>query len=217
MSNEKTSNDYTNIERADFKEMEIGKLRQYASLLKIAVPKTAKKDDIIELIDQKLKGRSAPLLAEGTSSVPPGHAKIKVLEDPMPGSSNLPVYFNANGYEGTLPRGHEVIVPMRVVRTLNDAKVKRKKQTSRIDEHGREFTQDIEVEVPSYAFQVIEMNPGPEALTPFEQAKLRTHSPKQRFKKKFGYYPRAAQLRRAIENGLIELEEHEELEGEDVL
>jgi hypothetical protein len=196
----------------DFESMEMGKLRQYASHLRLAIPRTATKQDIIESISNKLRDRSTPTLADTTSSVKPGYAKIKVLGDPMPGASNMPIYVNANGYVCTIPRDVEVIVPNRVVRTLNDAKVKRKKQTFVADQHGREITQTTETEVPSYPFQVLEIVPGPEVLTTLEERKLKTIGPRRRYRDMFGRWPRPRDLQRAIEQGLLKIKEDEELD-----
>lgn len=209
------SSEFTDIESPDFDSMDIGKLRQYASFMQITVPKTAKKEDIIELIKSKKSGKASPVLADGTSKVPPGHAKIILAEDPSPGHKNFPVYVNANGYECTIPRGVEVIVPMRVVRVLSDAKVSKTKQTQNVDQHGREYTQDSKVTVLSYPFQVLEMSPGPEALTNLEKSKLKAHAPRKRFKDRFGYWPKPGQLHRAIEKGVLDLREGEELTSEE--
>lgn len=204
------------IDQPNFAEMDRGKLMQYASHLRIAFPNTATKSDLIEMIDNKLKGRTTAKLADNSTKVPPGHAKIRINEDPMPGASNFPIYINANGYECTIPRGKDVIVPMRVVRTLQDASVKRRKQTSSIDAQGREFTQESEIVVPSYPYQVLEMNPGPEPLTNLEKSKLKSIRPRERYRDKFGYWPQAGQLRGAIEKGLISLEENEELSASEI-
>jgi hypothetical protein len=201
----------SDIEQPNFKEMDRSKLMQYATHLRVSYPNTATKEDLLEMIDRKLQGRATATLAEEGSRVPPGHAKIRLLEDPMPGSSNLPVYVNANGYQCTIPRGKDVIVPMRVVRTLQDASVKRRKQTSNIDQQGREYTQDTEISVPSYPFQILEMTPGEEPMTTLEKAKARSIGPRKRYQQQFGYWPRPGQLQNAIEKGLISLSENEEL------
>lgn len=199
------------MELPNFKDMDRSKLMQYATHLRLSYPNTATKADLLEMIDRKLQGRATPTLADETSQVPPGHAKIKLLEDPMPGASNFPVYVNANGAEFTIPRGKEVIVPMRVVRTLNDASVKRRKQSSNIDAQGREFTQDVETTVPSYPFQILEMTPGPEPMTTLEKAKARSIGPRRRYQQLFGYWPKPGQLQNAIEKGLLSISENEEL------
>lgn len=201
------------IERPDFENMEIGKLRQYASFMKISLAKTASKQDIIDAISAKQRGKAAAVLADGTEGVPPGHAKIRILEDPTPGHKNFPIYFQVNGYECTIPRGKDVVVPMRIVRALQDATVDRVKQTEHVDERGRGYFVTEKIKVPSYPYQVLEMNPGLEPLTAFEKSKEKTQGPKTRYKRKFGYYPRPGQLHRAIEAGLISLEGGEELEA----
>lgn len=198
------------IARPDFDTMPIGKLREYASHMQIALAKTATKQEIKDAILRKLEGKAAPLLAADVNKVPPGHAKIILNEDPTPGAKNYPVVFNINGYVCTIPRGKEVIVPMRVVRALADAKVKRLAQKTTQDQYGREIYQNTVVTVPSYPYQVLEMVPGPEPLTPLEQQKKRTQGPRQRYRAMFGRYPRPAELQRAIERGFIKLEQEEE-------
>lgn len=207
--------DENKIQLPNFDEMNIGKLRQYASHMQVAVAKTATKKEIIDAISAKLKGRQAPILADSDDRVPPGHAKIIVLEDPMPGASNYPVFLNANGYLCTIPRGKPVIVPMRVVRTLQNATVNKRKQSLMTDEFGREKFVESTVVVPSYPFNVLEITPGPEPLTPLEQTKMKTIGPRRRYREMFGHWPRNGQLTRAIEQGLIKLDVNEDLsEGE---
>lgn len=199
------------IARPNFAEMPIGKLREYASHMQLPLAKTATKDEIRQAIEKKLAGRTAPVMATKDGKVPPGHAKIIINEDPTPGSKNFPIYANINGYQCTIPRGKEVIVPMRVVRMLNDAKVKRRGQTFVQDEYGREIPRETTVVVPSYPFQVLEMVPGPEPLTPLEISKQKTMGPRRRYRDMFGHWPRGNELNRAIEKGLISLQDDEDL------
>lgn len=194
------------ISTPNFSDMDIGKLRQYASHLRVPLAKTATKNDIIEAIERKLNGRIMPEIAGANDSPPPGYAKIRVLEDPTPGAANIPVYLNANGYVATLPRGVDIIVPQRVVRTLNDAVVRRRKQSIVVDpQTGRETFKETTVNTPSYPFQVIDMTPGPEVLTAHELNKKKMQGPRRRYRNLFGHYPKPGELKRAIEQGLISL------------
>lgn len=201
------------IETPNFREMDIGKLRQYASHMRLPLAKTAKKDEIIEAIERKLSGRVIPEFTEEGSTLKPGYARIKLLSDPMPGASNLPVYLNCNGYQCMLPRDVVVTVPMRVVRTLNDAQVKRQKQSLVSDKDGREVFKETTVVVPSYPFQILEMKEGPEPLTALEISRQRTAGPKRRYKQIFGRWPRPRELTRAIEQKLISLNDDEQLDA----
>jgi hypothetical protein len=199
------------IVKPDFSAMPIGKLREYASHFQIPLAKTATKDEIRQAIERKMGGKSSPLLAAIDGKVPPGHAKIIINEDATPGSKNFPIYMNVNGYEVTVPRGKEVTVPMRIVRTLNNAKVKRRSQMEVQDEYGRNVFKETTVTVPSYPFQVLEMTPGPEPLTPLEISKKKTMGPRRRYRALFGHWPRGHELNRAIEKGLISLNSDEDL------
>ena len=197
------------IARPDFDNMPIAKLREYAAHLHIPLAQTAKKEDIKNAIVTKLNGRTTAILASEANGIPPGHAKIIVNEDPTPGSNNYPIPFNVNGYVCTIPRGKEVIVPMRIIRALNDATVNRLTQVRSTDNWGREVFQTTTVRVPSYPYQLLGQTPGPEPLTAHEKAKQRTNGPKQRYAAMFGRWPRPAELRRALEKGLIELDDNE--------
>lgn len=196
------------IETPNFKDMPISKLREYAAHLRLAVPKTSTKQDIIDQLVSKLQGRVVPELATPTSQVKPGYAKIQINEDSQFGAENIPVYINANGYVCTIPRGVPVIVPHRVVRTLNDAVAARRRQS--VSEPGKPF-KETTVNVLSYPFQILEMVPGPEVLTKLEAAKLRTYGPRKRYAEQFGHWPKPRELNRAIEKGLIKLENDEVL------
>lgn len=200
------------IETPNFHEMQIGKLREYASHMRVALSKTATKQEIIEAIERKLNGRIMPEFADSTTKVKPGYAKIRIHEDPNPGASNLPVYVNANGYVATIPRGKDIIVPIRVVRVLNDATVNRRKQTLVAGNDGRETFRETTVTVQSYPFQVIEMTPGPEVKTAHELSKERAQGPRKRYRQLFGHWPKPRELSRAIEKGLIVLNPDEGLD-----
>lgn len=197
------------IARPDFDTMPIAQLREYASHLHIPLAKTAKKEEIKQAIVAKLNGRTTAVMASEVNGIPPGHAKIIINEDPTPGANNYPIPFNVNGYLCTIPRGKEVIVPMRIIRALNDAKVQRLTQVRGVDSWGRETFQTTTVRVPSYPYQLLGSTPGPEPLTAHEKQKQRTTGPKQRYAQLFGRWPRPAELRRALEKGLISLHEDE--------
>lgn len=195
----------------NFQEMDIAKLREYSKHLRIAAVKTWSKEDYIKAIDSKLNGKHVPELANSYTTVPPGYAKITILEDATPGSQNIPVYLNANGYVCTIPRGVPVIVPMRVVRTLNDATVNKRKQALVSDQHGREVFKETVVKAPSYPFQTHEMTPGPEVLTAHEKGKVRQARLRKQYKALFMRYPGPGDLARAIEKGLINIQDGDQL------
>lgn len=199
------------IARPDFADMPIGKLREYASHMQLPLAKTATKEEIRQAIEKKLAGRTAAVLASKDGKVPPGHAKIIINEDATPGSKNFPIYMNVNGYQCTIPRGKEVIVPMRIVRALTDAKVKRRSQMEVQDEYGRNIFRETTVTVPSYPWQLLDSTPGPEPLTALEISKQKSMGPRRRYRDLFGHWPRGNELNRAIEKGLISLQDDEEL------
>lgn len=194
------------IDRPNFEAMELDQLREYAALLRLSVPDNATKASLVKAINGKLESKASVRLNKDVQTLPDGYARLTIIEDPMPGASNSPVYVNANGYQCTIPRGVSVVVPKSVLEVLTNAKVKRIKNTT-VD--GRD--KNVEFDAPSYPFIVHEVAPGDPPLTTLEKSKLRAHGPRRRFKQKFGYYPRHGQLNKAIEKGLITLDEGEEL------
>lgn len=199
------------LSNVNFQEMDIAKLREYAKHLRLAAAKTWTKEDYIKAIDAKLNGRSVPELANSLSAVPPGYAKITVHEDANPGASNIPIYVNANGYVCTIPRGVQVIVPMRVVRVLNDAVVNKRKQAIVTDNGGREVFKETTVRAPSYPFTVHEQTPGPEVLTAHEKASQRQAKLRKKYKTMFLHWPKPGDLARVIEKGILTLDEDDQL------
>ena len=74
---------------------------------------------------------------------------------------------------------------------------------------GRRVPTTTTVTVSSYPFTVLEETPGEEPLTILEKQKLKSNGPRMRFAAMFGYWPRPADLRRAIEKGLIKVQDEE--------
>ena len=198
------------ISGPDFDGMTIQQLRHYASHAGVALPKTANTEDIRKMLNAKLQNKSMPELVTSESVVRPGYSKIIIQEDSTPGAANLPVFVQVNGYQATIPKGKEVIVPNRIVRVLQDAKVKRRKQAWVPGPDGREQLRETTVVVPSYPFSVLEMVPGPETLTALEVAKARVLAPRKRYQQMFGHWPKRGELKRAIEQRLITLDAENE-------
>lgn len=197
------------ISGPDFNSMTIQMLRQYASHAGVVVPKTANTEDIRRLLNAKLRDKSMPELADNTSVVRPGYAKIIVHKDGSPGAQNYPVFVQINGYQCTVPRGKEVIVPNRILRVLQDAQVNRTDSTT--DDANLRATAPTKTRVHSYPFTILEGPvPGPEPLTPLEAAKARVLAPRKRYQQMFGHWPKRGELKRAIEQGFIKLDSETE-------
>jgi hypothetical protein len=192
----------------DFTKMTLPKLREYAALQRLPVDKTTTREELIEAIHRKLAGRVMPQLADKETDLRPGYARIRIEEDPSPTAKQIPVYINDNGYECTIPRGVEVIVPQRVVRNLQNATAKRLRQVEQ--DNGPPITK--EVRVPSYPFQVIESKPGPEVLTKREMQARKKFAPRLRYWQQFGKWPKPRELAYAIQQGFLNLESGEELD-----
>lgn len=193
----------------DFDSMEIGKLRSIASMMSLPVPKTATKAEIIEMLKQKRSTMATVIPSSAVDELQPGFARLTIHEDTRQGSKNLPVYINANGYEVLVHRGKEVVVQDRVLNVLKDAVANTYKQID--DDASPGGLKTVRIKVLSYPYTLHEHKPGPKILTNLERQKARAHAPRKRYKDIFGYYPRAGQLSRAIEKGVIDLHNGEEI------
>lgn len=197
------------MSNVDFDSMDIGKLRQIASMMSLAVPKTATKADLIEMLKQKRSTMATVVPSSAVDELQPGFARLTIHEDTRQGSKNLPVYINANGYEVLVHRGKEVVVQDRVLSVLKDAVANTYKQID--DDTSPGGVKTVRVKVLSYPYTLHEHKPGPKILTNLEKQKARAHAPRKRYKDIFGYYPRAGQLSRAIEKGVIDMNPGEEI------
>ena len=196
---------------ANLKDMEIGQLRAYAKTMRIALAKTDTKPEIIKAIENKLAGKSLVQIADGSTELRPGTARIRLLEDPKPGSSNYPAFASVNGYAVTIPRGVDVIVPLNIVEILQNAVVNQRRQTMVAGPNGREEFRETTVKVPSYPFQILDIRHGESPKSPLEKQKEKMMAPRKQFRDKFLYWPTRAELARAIEQGLITLDAEEKV------
>lgn len=196
---------------ANLEEMDIGKLRAYAKTMRIALAKTDTKPEIIKAIQSKLAGKSLAEIADHTTQLRPGTARIRLLEDPKPGSSNYPAFVSVNGYAVTIPRGVDVIVPLNIVEILQNAVVNQRRQTMVAGPNGREEFRETTVKVPSYPFQILDIRHGESPKSPLEKQKEKMMGPRRQFRDKFLYWPTRAELARAIEQGLIYLDSDEKV------
>lgn len=192
----------------EFSKMSLPKLREYAALQRLPVDKNTSREEIIEAIHRKLAGRTMPQLADKDTDLKPGYARIRIDEDSSPSAKQIPVYINDNGFECTIPRGVEVIVPNRVVRNLQQATAKRLRQVEQ--DSGPPITK--EVRVPSYPFQVLDRKEGPEVLTKREMQARKKFAPRLRYWQQFGRWPKPRELAYAIQQGFLNLESGEELD-----
>lgn len=209
MSDDKTHKDiYEELATYD-----IGKLRKYASLQRVAISRDMTQEQILEAIKQKMKDREAVGLAEAGTMPAPGFARIILHRDPTPGSSNRPVYINANGWKACIPRGVEVDVPHKAVNVLNDAKeVRKEEDPSQPYNSPNRWRNTL---VHSYPFQLVSMTPGPDPRPGLEKTKMASYGPRVAFRDRFGRWPKRAELLEAIKDGLIKLNSGERVQAKE--
>jgi hypothetical protein len=190
----------------NFENLSLEKLRKYCSFYRIPISNTASKEEVVEAIKGKMKGRDIAVVAEAGNMPAPGWARIELQRDPSPGSSNRPVYVAVNGYRITVPRGVTVDVPKKIVDVLNDAK--EWKLVENHDEPLNSPKRYIRQPVLSYPFQVHAITPGPDPRPGYEKSKMAHYGPRKEFHDMFGRWPKKSELLEAQKEGFIKLKQY---------
>lgn len=178
-------------------------LRKYADLMRIPLTSTMERAEMLTIIKARQKDKQTVEIAETGTRPKPGWARIELLRDGSQGATNRPVYVNANGYKCTVPRGVEVDVPIKVVGVLNDCRsIRVSEDPDKPFNDPRRYKREM---LPSYPFQVKDINPGPDPRPGLEKVKEAKHGPREEFRTKFGRYPRKGELLQAQKEGFVTL------------
>lgn len=194
------SNDQTN----DLDGLTIGELRKKAGIYRVPLSRDMTKDDIINAIRVKMAEGKYALEAQGDAPKP-GFARIEVHLDGNPTASNRPVYVCVNGYSVLIPRGVKVDVPIKIVEALNNARSKRLRENPTVptSNPARFYFE----EVANYPFNILGMTPGPDPRGDLEKTKAAMFAPRKKFHEKFGFWPKDEDLKDALRDGRLTLEE----------
>lgn len=184
-------NDYLKEFEVALLKLDMGELRKKASQqFGIKLTREHKKDDIIREIMEAVSKANYAEISDG--DLKPGFARIKLT--PIAGRVTFPVYQNTNGYTCFIPPGHEVDVPIKVVETLRHAEEMKKVQN--------EFGEYTDVLQPSYPFELLATNPGPDPRPGYEVQRDKKWEPFREFYKQNGFWPSAKVLEQTRATGL---------------
>ena len=193
----------------DLEKMTIAQLRQYASLMRVAVAKDSTKLEILAAIKHRARGQTLVKVSDPNGPPPPGFVKIKILKDSSPRSKNIPVYIHINGRTATLPRGVAINVPEKVVEVLRNST-----HPQLIEDSEKAFNDSKRIRIeasPSYPFEVLDRTPGPDPWPGNEIGKRASYGPREKFWKMFGRWPKRGEVHDAIKQGFIKMEPTEML------
>jgi hypothetical protein len=183
-------NDYLTEFRTSLSGLDIGELRKKASTnFGIKLTRQHTKEDIINNIMDAVSKANYAQAADG--DLKPGYARIKLT--PIAGKVTFPVYQNTNGYFGFIPPGIECDVPIKVIETLEHAE--------EIKQVQNEFGEYKDSMQPSYPYQVLAINPGPDPKPGYEVQRERKQAPKRAFFAKHGYWPTDKQMQEYTATG----------------
>jgi hypothetical protein len=180
------------------KDMTIAQARSYAKLYNVAIARDMTLEDIKAAIKAKQSKHKMVVHADTARGPAPGKWRIQIHKTMEHGSKagSRPVPVMVNGYRCTIPRGVVVDVPEKVVRVLENST-----HYVPVETDGGASTFEA---VLSYPFQVLASTPGDDPSPGYEQGRMRKYKQRLAYRDEFGYWPKnQAQLREAIDNGLI--------------
>ena len=165
--------------KASLEALPMAELRQKAvKNFGLKLTRDYTKEDIIKLIINVSANTNFAKESEGELKA--GWARIKVHKDRN--SSQEMVFFNCNGYQGLIPMGIEVDVPIKVLEVLDHAEEMR---ISKLDEFGSPHW-SLEI---SYPYTLLAKLDGPDPRPGYEQFREKKIKGKAAYYKKFGLYP----------------------------
>jgi hypothetical protein len=189
-------------------ELSLAQLREKAiNVYRLPITTDMRKQDIISAILGKMGDKKANFAIDAASidvdRIPPGYAKIILFKDQTQGALNFPHPFQINGQMFVVPRGVEVMVPLKVYWLMNDMKEKVKQPDPQHE--GRYVT----IEVHRMPFQLMGFTPGPDPKPDY--AAYARARPRKQFRDLFGFWPGAAEMKEALKDGLIQLQPQEKI------
>lgn len=165
--------------RASLEALPMSELRQKAvKNFGLKLTRDYTKEDIIKLIINVSANTNFAKEAEG--ELKPGWARIKVHKDRN--SSQEMVFFQCNGYQGLIPMGLEVDVPIKVLELLDHAEEMR---ISKLDEFGSPHW-SLEI---SYPYTLLAKLDGPDPRPGYEVFREKKLAGKRKFFKNYGMWP----------------------------
>jgi hypothetical protein len=177
------------------------------NIYRIPVTKDYTKGDIIDAIRRKKDGRRVDVAidARDVNEIPPGWAKVQLFKDNSPKASNRPQYFMVGGYRCTVPFGIPVLIPLKVLEVLQNAVESRRVEDNSVSNRNSDASRFKTVEVHRFPFSVLGQTPGPDPRPVLEKMKAINLAPREAYRDYFGRWPTNAELRVAIQDGVVKL------------
>lgn len=178
---------------------DIAELRRAAKALNIEARRDWDKADYVSAIKAKQSQKTAAEVVFNDVDAPkPGHTRIVLHRDPMPGHKNGPVQVGVNGRLLHIPRGVRVDIPTPFVEALRNARslVPRQQQALGFgSSSGQAGAMYKDEELISYPFEIIASTPGGTFTNPTDSRATQARAA-QRFADVFGRYPTGGELQK---------------------
>lgn len=183
----------------EFETMTIAQARSAAKLYNVPLSREMTLDDIRAALRRKVSKGNVVRIADTNSKPLPGFYRIIVHKTSDLGAKvgGRPVFVGANGFKVNIPRNVAVDVPEKVIRILESA-------VHYVTMEGEGTGQSYHEPQLTYPFQIVDHTPGPDPKPGFEKMKARTYRAREKFRDRFGYWPKnQQQLRDALKEGFI--------------
>lgn len=185
---------------SDMRDLPIRDVRRIAATqYGLNITKEMEKDDIFQLI--RTMANKADFALAATGDMPkPGWARITLHK--VPGRSHRPEYFGVNGYRCTVPKGHEVDVPIKVYQAIKNCKRKEFLEDPSEPINGNRRWKWETMDVHSVTLHAL--TPGPDPRPGHERTKTAKLKPYLAFFNRYGWYPKPSEVKAAITNGQLD-------------
>lgn len=183
----------------EFEAMTIAQARAAAKLYNVPLSREMTLEDIRAALRRKTSKNNFVKAADTSSGPAPGMYRIIVHKTSDLGAKvgSRHVYVNANGHKVQIPRNIAVDVPEKVVRILENS-------IHYVTVEGDNGGHSYHEPQLTYPFQILASTPGPDPRPGYEKMKARTYRAREKFRDRFGYWPKnQQQLRDALKEGFI--------------
>lgn len=183
----------------EFESMTIAQARAAAKLYNVPLAREMTLEDIRAALRRKVNKSNMVRVADTNSRPAPGMYRIILHKTSDFGAKvgGRPAFVGANGFKVNIPRNIAVDVPEKVIRILENS-------IHYVTMEGEAGGQSYQEPHLSYPFQILDSTPGPDPKPGFEKMKARTYRAREKFRDRFGYWPKnQQQLRDALKEGFI--------------
>ncbi len=193
MSTESTETIIQELSALDWPEFR----KRVSEQFSIRIFKEMTKDQILSEVRKKMNDANYATVAR-SEAPKPGYSRIKLAKSQ---GKSRPKIKNINGYRCAIPRGVVVDVPTKVYLSILDEYELAQEEDLSEPENSQNRWRIVQA--PKEIVQLIAQTDGPDPKPGHELLKEKKNAPYKMFVKEFGYWPTDKELKAALQNRLI--------------